>query len=84
MGSLRPYWVACKRSFNYYDHMKLNAYLKENGITYPQFAEQSQMFSKHAVNKWCNNQRIPSKKEMLRIVEITERKVLPNDFYLGD
>ena len=42
------------------------------------------MFSKHAVNKWCNNQRIPGKKEMLRIVEITNRKVLPNDFYLGD
>tara|TARA_Y100000114_G_C11549646_1_gene226555 strand:- start:206 stop:400 length:195 start_codon:yes stop_codon:yes gene_type:complete len=64
--------------------MKLNAYLKHEGISYPEFAEKSKMFSKHAVNKWCNNQRIPGKKEMLRIVEITNRKVLPNDFYLGD
>ncbi len=81
MGRLDPYRVACKAFLTIISAMELNTYLKKEGITYPQFAEKSRMFTKHAVNKWCNNQRIPAKKEMLKIAEMTRCQVLPNDFY---
>jgi hypothetical protein len=65
--------------------MKLSVWLKENDATHQSFTNYANgkgvMFSKHAVAKWCNGQRIPRKDEMENIHRLTEGGVEPNDFY---
>lgn len=65
--------------------MKLAVYLKVNEITHNEFTNMANkkgyMFSKHALAKWCNGQRIPRKDEMEMLHRLTKRNVEPNDFY---
>jgi len=65
--------------------MKLSVWLKQNDATHQSFTNYANNrgvnFSKHAVAKWCNGQRIPRKDEMESIHRLTEGGVQPNDFY---
>jgi hypothetical protein len=65
--------------------MKLSAWLKKNDATHQSFTDYANMkgvmFSRHAVAKWCNGQRIPRKDEMESIYRLTKKEVQPNDFY---
>ena len=65
--------------------MRLSTWLKENRITHQGFLTMAQdagmEFSIHAINKWCNGQRIPRPEEMRAIHSLTKGAVQPNDFY---
>lgn len=67
--------------------MKLAEYLNDNSYTQKQFIKDCEdttghLFSQGGLSKYILGIRIPRKKEMLVINEITKGKVQPNDFYL--
>jgi len=65
--------------------MKLGDWLKNEGLTHDDFVvflkQNGLEISKPAIAKWCYGQRIPRKKEMQKISEVTDLKVTANDFY---
>ena len=65
--------------------MKLNRWIKTNGLTQKTFFDECRKqgadFSVHALMKWCNGARIPRTTEMDFIHKITNGEVQPNDFY---
>ena len=66
--------------------MHLKKYLQENQLTQMSFIkrverEKGIRIPQGTLAKWITGVRIPRKKEMLIIMEITNKKVQPNDFY---
>jgi hypothetical protein len=66
--------------------MHLKKYLQENQLTQMSFikrieSEKGIRIPQGTLAKWITGVRIPRKKEMLIIMEITNKKVQPNDFY---
>lgn len=66
--------------------MKLQEYLKKEKHTQQSFIDLIEMakgikIPQSTFAKWVLDIRIPRKKEMLILYEITEKKVEPNDFY---
>lgn len=65
--------------------MNLSTWLKANRITHQGFISMAEeagaTFSIHALNKWCNGQRIPRPEDMRAIHQLTDGAVQPNDFY---
>lgn len=66
--------------------MKLKDWLKENKFTQNDlvdiFANNDLSITQGCVTKWVNDKRIPRKKEMLLLKNISKGKVMPNDFYI--
>ena len=65
--------------------MKLSVWMKTNGMTHAEFTNAAK-YSGHeisvfAVNKWTTGARIPRRKEMQFIYELTNGQVSPDDFY---
>jgi len=66
--------------------MKLQEYLKKEKHTQQSFIDLVEMakgvkIPQSTFAKWVLDIRIPRKKEMLILYDITERQVQPNDFY---
>ena len=61
--------------------MHLKDYLDETGMTPTAFARQIEA-SHVAVLRWIKHTRVPNAKMMRRIIQHTNGKVLPNDFFL--
>ena len=62
--------------------MKLSDYLKERGISKTAFA-QTIGVSHVTVSLWALGKRVPSGASMVRLLEVTEGAVQPNDFFGG-
>lgn len=62
--------------------MKLKRYIKLNNIRVADFAARLRV-SGRSVYAYCNGERIPSRKVMIRIGRITSGLVTANDFYGG-
>ena len=60
--------------------MKLQAYLTEADLTVEKFAELIEVH-RTAVQRYIDDQRIPGREKMAKIVEVTAGKVTANDFY---
>lgn len=60
--------------------MKLNEFLAKAGLTYAAFGQRGQ-WSDETVRQWAIGGRIPRPQHMARIIELTDGKVLPADFY---
>lgn len=65
--------------------MKLKDWLQQESMSQIQLLKlchaKNLQVTQGAVNKWVNHQRIPRKKEMLCLYDITNFDVTPNDFY---
>ena len=69
--------------------MQLKSYLTENKHTQMSFIELIEMATGVRVPqgtfaKWITGSRIPRKREMIILYEITEGQVQPNDFYIKE
>jgi len=69
--------------------MQLKSYLTENKHTQMSFIELMEMATGVRVPqgtfaKWITGSRIPRKREMIILYEITEGQVQPNDFYIKE
>lgn len=69
--------------------MQLKSYLTENKHTQMSFIELIEMATgvkipQGTFAKWITGSRIPRKKEMIILYEITEGQVQPNDFYIKE
>ena len=67
--------------------MKLQAYLRDNGLTQNQFINVCKektgvSFTQACVSKWVLQKRRPRAEECKAIYDSTEGMVTPNDFYL--
>ncbi len=67
--------------------MKLKIYLEKEKHTQMSFIDQIEMakgvkIPQGTFAKWITGSRIPRKKEMLILLDITEGNVQPNDFYI--
>ncbi len=67
--------------------MKLKKYLEKEKHTQMSFIDQIEMakgikIPQGTFAKWITGSRIPRKKEMLILLDITEGNVQPNDFYI--
>ena len=67
--------------------MKLKKYLEDNKYTQMSFIELIEMAKGSRIPqgtfaKWITGSRIPRKKEMLILLDITQGEVQPNDFYV--
>ena len=67
--------------------MQLKEYLKTNNYTQMSFIQEIETqrnvrIPQGTLAKWIRGIRIPRKKEMILLVEVTEGKVQPNDFYM--
>jgi transcriptional regulator with XRE-family HTH domain len=60
--------------------MRLNDYLEASGTTPSAFARRLGV-SSETVRRYCEGTRIPRPEIMRRIVEATDNKVTPNDFF---
>lgn len=60
--------------------MTLQEFLSENTISQGDFAKACNV-SQQTVSRWVSGVRIPRKEHMNTIVELTESKVGPADFY---
>ena len=66
------------------NNMKLKEWIKEEGLSCSEAARRFGIMNINpATNVWsyCNGQRIPRPKEMIKIYKATNKKVQPNDFY---
>jgi hypothetical protein len=66
--------------------MHLKKYLQDNQLTQMSFIkkienEKGIRIPQGTLAKWISGVRIPRKREMIVIMEITNKKVQPNDFY---
>tara|TARA_S200002703_G_scaffold147910_1_gene144130 strand:+ start:382 stop:591 length:210 start_codon:yes stop_codon:yes gene_type:complete len=69
--------------------MQLKSYLTENKHTQMSFIELIEMATgvkipQGTFAKWITGSRIPRKREMIILYEITEGQVQPNDFYIKE
>ena len=69
--------------------MRLKEYLTSERQTQRSFIEDAYVRTGHrfpqgTLAKYLIGQRIPRKREMQIIYEVTNHKVTPNDFYFGD
>jgi|TARA_R100000231_G_C5316415_1_gene162058 hypothetical protein len=67
--------------------MQLKEYLKSNNYTQMSFIQEIETqrnvrIPQGTLAKWITGVRIPRKKEMILLVEVTDGKVQPNDFYM--
>jgi|TARA_R100000482_G_C4993503_1_gene88398 hypothetical protein len=67
--------------------MQLKEYLKSNNYTQMSFIQEIETqrnvrIPQGTLAKWITGVRIPRKKEMILLVEVTNGKVQPNDFYM--
>ena len=67
--------------------MQLKEYLKSNNYTQMSFIQEIETqrnvrIPQGTLAKWITGVRIPRKKEMILLVEVTNGKVQPNDFYI--
>jgi len=60
--------------------MKLDQFLAEKNLTQPAFAEAIGV-TQQAVSIWVREHSLPRRAVMRRILDFTEGKVTPNDFY---
>lgn len=59
---------------------KIKIYIKKQQITVKEFASTIGV-RRETIYKYINNSRTPSPKTMRKIVEVTNGKIQPNDFY---
>ena len=67
--------------------MKLRKYLKNNNYTQMSFIkeieeERNVHIPQGTLAKWITGIRVPRKKEMLILMDVTNGQVEPNDFYI--
>ena len=67
--------------------MQLKEYLKSKNYTQMSFIQEIETqrnvrIPQGTLAKWITGVRIPRKKEMILLVEVTNGKVQPNDFYM--
>ncbi len=67
--------------------MQLKEYLRYKGLTQMSFIQEIETqrnvrIPQGTLAKWITGIRIPRKKEMILLVEVTDGKVQPNDFYM--
>lgn len=67
--------------------MQLKEYLRYKGFTQMSFIQEIETqrnvrIPQGTLAKWITGIRIPRKKEMILLVEVTDGKVQPNDFYM--
>ena len=67
--------------------MQLKEYLKNNNYTQMSFIQEIEKqrnvrIPQGTLAKWITGVRIPRKKEMLLLVDVTDGVVQPNDFYM--
>ncbi|MGB1918589.1 MAG: helix-turn-helix transcriptional regulator [Candidatus Puniceispirillales bacterium] len=60
--------------------MKLSNWLKKSNITVKQFAHDVDV-SPSLVSRYAAGKYIPTRKTMMKIVEVTNGNVTPNDFF---
>lgn len=60
--------------------MKLGAYLREEDITFAEFAAEAGV-AKSTVSRWVDGTRTPDSSAMVTIARLTSGRVLPNDFF---
>lgn len=63
--------------------MKLETYLRQNGVSHAAFAEQIGT-SQAAVSRYASGARIPRPAQMARIASATGGAVSANDFMMAD
>lgn len=61
--------------------MQLEDWLKENEVSVPDFAKKIGVKGVRSVYRYINNERIPEKEVMGRILEATKGEVTANSFY---
>jgi len=61
--------------------MKLAEYMRINNLSPDAVAALLGDVSASGVRKWANEERIPRKDQIERLVEITGGAVMPNDFF---
>lgn len=61
--------------------MKLSEFMRMNDLSPDALAALLGDVSASGVRKWANEERIPRKDQIERIVEITDGQVMPNDFF---
>lgn len=67
--------------------MQLKEYLKSKNYTQMSFIQEIETqrnvrIPQGTLAKWITGVRIPRKKEMILLVDVTDGKVQPNDFYM--
>lgn len=60
--------------------MRLNIWLEKKKVSRANFAKMLNM-TERGVSMWINGERIPTRENMLEIIEATGGQVKPNDFY---
>lgn len=60
--------------------MKLDAYIRENGLTDAAFAEKVDR-DRSAVSRWRSGATVPDADSLKKILEATGGAVTPNDFF---
>lgn len=63
--------------------MRLIDWMRQANLSDTDVADRVGGVSAHAVKKWKYGERIPRRAELLKLVEISEGKVSPNDFVLA-
>lgn len=61
--------------------MKLAEFMRINSLSPEALASRLGDVSASGVRKWANEERIPRKDQIERIIEITDGQVMPNDFF---
>lgn len=61
--------------------MKLKQFLKTNNISAANFSNKIGV-PPATLRKWVQGERIPRKKEMLKLMQLTNGEVQPNDFFV--
>lgn len=61
--------------------MKLAEFMRINSLSPEALAARLGDVSASGVRKWANEERIPRKDQIERIIEITDGRVMPNDFF---
>jgi len=61
--------------------MTLDEFRKEKGLTYAALARVLGATHATIVRRWCIGDKMPSKKYMVTIQEVSQGAVQPNDFY---
>lgn len=63
--------------------MNLETYLSSTGMTQQIFAEKLGV-KQSAISQWISGKRTPKRQMLPKIIEATDGKVTPNDFFGGD
>lgn len=63
--------------------MQLKTYLKRAKLNASEFARRIDV-TRECVRLWLDGKAVPQRRHMRRIMELTEGRVKPNDFFPGD